>query len=146
MRRIIQATVVAALSLTCPRVPLQAQEGSSGPATVPVEQEPRHRPVFANGVLRVIRLEMPLHDTSLFHTHTHDNLTVRIAGESRTQTLGGEWGEAAIRPPGSVGTAEYVGRTAPAHRVQNVGSVPFLQIVVENLRTDGWSTPSLITT
>ena len=146
MRRISRAALFALLALMGQRTsgPF-AQEKPDTPAPVPVEREPRHRPVFANEALRVIRLAMPLNDTSLFHTHTHDNLTVRIAGESRNQTIGSDWGEAAKRPPGSVAVAEYVGRTAPAHRVQNVGTLPFLQIVVENLRSDGWSTPAPIT-
>ena len=143
--RLVTLTLLGVLSLPLPGGARAQKAGSSTePAPVPVEREPRHRPVFANDALRVIRLEMPLHDTSLFHTHTHDNLTVRIAGESRNQTIGAEWAEAATRPPGSVGVAEYVGRTAPAHRVQNVGTVPFLQMVVENLRSDGWSTPAPI--
>jgi quercetin dioxygenase-like cupin family protein len=140
MRRLIFAALLVLLAFTGrPVTGAQLQERLEPGAPVPVDREPRHRPVFANDALRVIRLEMPLNDTSLFHTHTHDNLTVRIAGESRAQTLGGEWGDAATRPPGSVGVAEYIGRTAPAHRVQNVGSVPFLQVVVENLRVGAWS-------
>lgn len=140
MRRVIHAALLVLLAFTSRSVTgIQAQERPDAGAPVPVDREPRHRPVFANEALRVIRLEMPLNDTSLFHTHTYDNLTVRIVGESRAQTLGGEWGEAAKRPPGSVGVAEYAGRTAPAHRVQNVGSVPFLQVVVENLRMGSWS-------
>jgi hypothetical protein len=54
------------------------QGGSIDPQAVPVEQEPRHRLVFANDYVRVLDAFLPPLYVSQNHTHTYDNVAVTI--------------------------------------------------------------------
>ncbi len=68
---------------------------------VPVHEEPRHRLVFDSPVARVLDIQIPPGDTTLFHTHSNPILYVNMSSsQTRSQTLGQEWsgGEAAARP------------------------------------------------
>ena len=85
---------------------------------VPVHEEPRHRLVFDSPVARVLDIQIPPGDTTLFHTHSNPILYVNMSSsQTRSQTLGQEWsgGDAAARPaprpPGGSGalTAEVPG-------------------------------------
>lgn len=70
--------------LTCTLIlllsaPLVAQQGSTfDPTAVPVEQEPRHRLVFANSAVRIIDAVFPPLYVSQYHTHAADNVAVTI--------------------------------------------------------------------
>ncbi|HUR34666.1 MAG TPA: hypothetical protein VM032_12775 [Vicinamibacterales bacterium] len=61
-------------------VPLgRAQQAPSiDPAAIPIEQEPRHRLVFANEFVRIIDALLPPLYVSQNHTHTYDNVAVTI--------------------------------------------------------------------
>jgi hypothetical protein len=97
--------------------PIGAQQPP--PVIVPVEREPQHRPVFQNDILAVLDVRFPPGYVSLFHTHSNDNVSVRIeTGPTRIDTL---------TTTGDVQTA-VLGRvvfnsaTPPyTHRVANVG-------------------------
>lgn len=65
------------------------------PAAVPIEQEPRHRLVFANEFVRIIDAMLPPLYVSQNHTHTLDNVSVTILpgvdgaqGQARTGFAG----------------------------------------------------------
>jgi hypothetical protein len=86
------ATAVAAA------VTLQARQEDQ---VVPVHEEPRHRLVFDSPVARVLDIQIPPGDTTLFHTHSNPILYVNMSSsQTRGQTLGQEWsgGDAAARP------------------------------------------------
>jgi hypothetical protein len=108
-------------------------------AQVPLDQEPRHHLEFANEWLRVLSPQIPAGDTTLEHLHTHDSVTICIHGsEVRAKQPGAEWGNAAAAcVPGRAGVTEYTG-AARSHTVQNVGSVLYYLVLVENLRESGW--------
>jgi hypothetical protein len=112
---------------------------TSGAEPVPVDQEPRHRIVFANADLRVLEVNVPAGDTTLEHRHDRDLVTVNIEnGPTRTREPGGEWGGTRTRDVGAVNITEYTGMSQ-AHAVQNVGARAYRLTGIENLRQGGWT-------
>jgi quercetin dioxygenase-like cupin family protein len=89
-------------------------------AVVPVEQEPQHRPVFRNEAVAVLDVRLPPGYVSLFHTHAHDNVSVRITtGPLRIDTLSG----AGTPQTAAVGRVVFNSASPPyTHRVANVGT------------------------
>ena len=114
---------------------------------VPVHQEPRHRMMFEAPGTRILDVQIPPGDTTLFHTHSDAILYVNISGSTmRNQTLGGEWngapaaGPAAAapfkvspsNPPGRMmSTTSYAERPL-THRVSNVGETLYRLIATTN--------------
>ena len=146
-----RATVVAGVVATTALFARQQDE-----KVVPVHEEPRHHMVLDNPVTRVLDIQIPPGDTTLFHTHSNPILYVNMASsQTRSQTLGQEWsgGDGAARPvaprpaqPTVVGVPPVVfGRmnsvtsyaTQPlTHRVNNIGTSVFRLIGIIN-RTEG---------
>ncbi len=87
---------------------------------VPVEQEPHHRLTFENPYVRVLNVDFPPGYVSLFHTHSLDNVGVRLTESvTRTDTLAAQ-GESQTFP---VGRIAFNSATPPyTHRVVNTGS------------------------
>jgi hypothetical protein len=118
-----------------------SQQGAT-PASnpVPIVEEPRHRPVFQNGMARVLDVRVPSGDTTGYHVHTAPSVGVVVEG-ARTwmQPWGGE--------PGKVDSAGATGelfdnwaRALPySHRVGNADTVAFHYVVGEWLETSGRS-------
>jgi hypothetical protein len=125
---------------------------------VPVHEEPRHHLVFEAPVTRILDVQIPAGDTTLFHTHSDPILYVSMSqSQTRSQTLGGEWsgGDAAQGARAQAGAASSA-PAAPAppprlgrmtsstsyakepltHRVNNVGQGLFRLIGILN-RTAG---------
>jgi hypothetical protein len=122
---------------------------------VPVHQEPRHRLVFDSPTTRILDVQIPPGDTTLFHTHSDPILYVPISSsQTRSQRLGSEWSspaEAARLPaiarPDNTVRAEAGGRpvgprmysvttyvTEPlTHRVNNIGKTLFRLIGIINM-------------
>jgi hypothetical protein len=117
-----------------------------GSVQVPIAEEPRHRPVFENAVVRVLDVNVLAGDVTLDHLHDHDVVTVSISGsETRTKAVDKPWGDIRpIRPPGGASVTDYADRPE-AHRVENVGTGLFRLIAVENLRRRGWSSGPAVT-
>jgi mannose-6-phosphate isomerase-like protein (cupin superfamily) len=89
----------------------------TGPKVVPVGEEPRHHVVFQNKYVRVIDAAIVPGDTTLFHTHSVDNVPVVIAGGNlRTEILGGKITESSVE----TGSAWFVPATY-THRISNIG-------------------------
>ncbi|MGB2644597.1 MAG: hypothetical protein WBG02_04555 [Candidatus Acidiferrum sp.] len=98
---------------------------------VPVEREPHHHFVFQNQYVRVLNVLFPVGETSLFHTHSNDNVSVSIRGDkTQSQPFGGEWTEAQDVKPGIVGFHKARGQ-AYTHRVRSAGELPFNVIDIE---------------
>lgn len=67
---------------------------------VPVHQEPRHRLVFDSPGTRILDVQIPPGDTTLFHTHSDAILYVTMStSQTRSQNLGAEWSGGATPPP-----------------------------------------------
>jgi beta-alanine degradation protein BauB len=98
---------------------------------VPVDKEPHHHFVFQNQYVRVLNVLFPVGETSLFHTHSNDNVGIPISGDkSQSQPAGGEWSEAQDVKPGAAGFRKARGQ-AYTHRVRSAGKLPFHVIDVE---------------
>ena len=92
------------------RVPVGVAQSEK---VVPVHEEPRHHLVFEAPVTRILDVQIPAGDTTLFHTHSDPILYVSMSqSQTRSQTLGAEWsgGDAAQGARAPAGAA-----SAPAH-------------------------------
>jgi quercetin dioxygenase-like cupin family protein len=98
---------------------------------VPVEQEPHHHIVLQNQYVRVLDVLFPVGETSLFHTHSNDNIGIPTSGDkSQSQPFGGEWSEAQDVKSGAAGFRKARGQ-AYTHRVRSAGKLPYHVIDVE---------------
>ena len=100
----------------------------------PVQDEPHHHWAFENQYVRVLDVRLLPGESTLLHTHSHDNIAVRLSETSaQTQDMGKDWEPASKVVPGEVSYRE--GAKAPyTHRVKNVGSAAFHVIDIEVLR------------
>jgi quercetin dioxygenase-like cupin family protein len=106
---------------------------SSG-ATIQVEQEPHHHVLFENQYVRVLDVQIPPGESLLFHTHSYDNLSVRISGGLiQNQMQGSDWPAATEVKPGAVVFAE-ASKKPYIHRVRNLGASPYHVVDVELLQ------------
>lgn len=100
---------------------------------VPVEQEPHHRWIFENQYVRVLDVVLAPSESTLFHTHSHDSIAVRLTdSQVQEQPAHGEWRPASKMIPGESRSMEGTKRPY-THRVKNVGNTPFHVIDVELL-------------
>jgi beta-alanine degradation protein BauB len=112
-------------------VPLLAASATGLTEPVPVEKEPHHHVVFQNQYVRVLNVLFPVGETSLFHTHSNDNIGIPISGDkSQSQPLGGQWSEAQDVKPGAAGFRKARGLPY-THRVRSAGKLPFHVVDVE---------------
>jgi quercetin dioxygenase-like cupin family protein len=114
-------------------VPVHAPGASAAALTepVPVDKEPHHHFVFQNQYVRVLDVLFPVGETSLFHTHSNDNIGIPISGDkTQSQPFGGEWSEVQDVKPGAAGFRKARGQ-AYTHRVRSAGKLPYHVIDVE---------------
>jgi hypothetical protein len=119
-----------------PSVSVDPPPGNASPLTPPVavQQEPHHHWIFENQYVRVLDVVLPPGETTLFHTHSHDNVALR-AGDARIEKQ--DWGKGWDRPSPVVrGEVTFtLGAKQPyTHRLKNVGSTPFHVIDIELLQ------------
>ena len=103
----------------------------SAQSPVPIEKEPRHRLKFENQYVRVFDVLIPAHETSLFHTHVHDGLSVRQTdARVRDEAVNGTFEDLTVKR----GAVSFGYRPSQlTHRVSNIDSTPFHNIFVEVL-------------
>jgi hypothetical protein len=112
-------------------VPRPSSAATALTEPVPVEKEPHHHNVLENQYVRVLDVLFPVGETSLFHTHSNDNIGIPISGDkTQSQPFGGEWSEAQDVNPGAAGFRKARGQ-AYTHRVRSAGKLPFHVIDVE---------------
>lgn len=114
-------------------VPVPSPSGTATALTEPVavEQEPHHHIVLQNQYVRVLDVLFPVGETSLFHTHSNDNVGIPISGDkTQSQPFGGEWSEVQDVKPGAAGFRKARGQSY-THRVRSAGKIPFHVIDVE---------------
>ncbi len=110
-------------------------------APVPVHAEPRHRMVWEAGSIRVLDVQVPPGDTSLYHVHDAPILYIPVAISSMdAQPLGGKWIGLGPTSPSRFSLTSTDSDTLYAvrpvtHRVANVGTLPFRLIAVINGRS-----------
>jgi quercetin dioxygenase-like cupin family protein len=117
---------------------------------VPVHQEPRHHLVFETAGTKILDVQIPPGDTTLFHTHSTPILYVTMStARTRSQTHGREWGgdgdaaavkamtvaEAPVvpgKPAGRNYSVTTYAKEPLTHRVNNVGVSLFRLIGITN--------------
>jgi quercetin dioxygenase-like cupin family protein len=114
--------------------PVAAASKAQGTETDPVavEQEPHHHIVFENQYVRVLDVVVNPGDTTLFHTHSLDNLAVQLSDAMiKRQYPGQPWVDAPAKE-GSVGF--NAGTQKPyTHRITNAGTSVFHVLDIEIL-------------
>jgi len=105
---------------------------ASQQSPVPAEEEPYHRLVLKNDSVMVLRVKLLPGETTLFHTHTHDRVTVDLSDTTITrQKLGEQESPAETTKPG--GVAALASNGPYIHRVHNTGNGVFEALDVELL-------------
>jgi quercetin dioxygenase-like cupin family protein len=106
-------------------------QSPQAPVIVPVNEEPHHRPVFANDVVAVLDVRFPPGYTTLFHRHTNDNVSVRIeTGPLRIDTLA----TTGAPQTAAVGRVVFNSATPPyTHRITNLGDTTVRIVDIEVL-------------
>lgn len=105
-----------------------------GPALqspVPVTSEPRHHLKLENEYVRVFDVNVPPGDTTLFHIHSNDYLSVSIGdAKLKAEVLGNAPADLVMKD----GEVRFTKATI-THRVTNAGPAPFRNITVEVLKS-----------
>jgi hypothetical protein len=122
----------ASLALVAALVAAWAWAGAEE-QVVPAREEPRHRPKLENQHVRVLDVEIPQGDATLFHEHSLDYPYVMVTGVTLLNQLPGkEPGEVKIQR-GLVGYYR-ASQGAYAHRFTNLGPGAFRAIGIELLQ------------
>lgn len=117
------------------------QQTATAPRVVPVGEEPRHHVRFENKYVRVIEAIFPAGDTTLFHTHSRDNVPIAIEPATLRTTLLGS--------SASTDSTVERGRTTWAaatytHEIKNLGQGKVHYIDAEIIAPSGMqSEPTL---
>jgi hypothetical protein len=90
---------------------------------VPVEQEPAHRLVLQNAIVRVFDVWLSPGADSLWHVHRHDGISVRLADATVADQPADVQAETLRLHRGAL--AFGAAPAARTHRVHNVGETPF---------------------
>jgi quercetin dioxygenase-like cupin family protein len=138
-RRILPAIAVLLAGLSTPSAdnPAHAQAmDAKEDDWVMVWKEPRHRLVFEKDNIRIISVNIPVGDTSMFHLHDRPTLYVAINGSAmQNQNRGSEWDEpnpGNTRTPGEILYREDYLAKPLNHRVKNIGDQPFRLVGILN--------------
>ena len=141
----MQAVLLLGLS-TCAPAPSSAPVPAES-RVVPVEREPRHRPVFQNDLVRILDVRVSPGDTTAYHVHAHRLIGVALL-DARTwfQSLGAQ-----PDPPVMPRAVPYLfdnwaGPLPYTHRGANVDSVPLHYLVAEQLAPSPTDAPALADT
>ena len=124
MRRVFQIAIFACSLLS-------SVVSGIGQASVPIEKEPKHRLKFENEFVRLFDVLIPVGQTTKYHIHLYDGISVRVSNaQIIDEAIGGE------RKPFDIkyGMASFGARSSPeTHRVVNSGKTDFRNIFIELL-------------
>jgi hypothetical protein len=116
-----------------PQVSAQETMAAVAPAEVPIAQEPHHHLVFQNAFVNVYEVEVASGYATLMHQHDYDNLFVVFGEADLTNAVAGENPTRLHLPDLGV----HFAREPYAHLIANNGKLPFRNITVELLQTQG---------
>ncbi|HEY6293337.1 MAG TPA: cupin domain-containing protein [Terriglobia bacterium] len=106
---------------------------AAGQAPVPVEQEPHHHVLLKNQFVEVIHVILPAGESTLFHTHSGDRVSVALTSTTlASQELDEPEGKPGPTHPGAVAAIASAGPYT--HRIRNLGPATFEVVDVEFLR------------
>jgi quercetin dioxygenase-like cupin family protein len=123
---IVELKIASALGKPAERPP--------SPAPLDYLADRRHTWLFENQYVRVFEVRIPAGETTDFHRHAYDSVTVRISGGAiAVQRQGEEWGPATPIEAGSV-VVDADSKNPYVHRVRNEGTAEYRAILVQLLR------------
>jgi hypothetical protein len=99
------------------------------PGAVLAKHEPHHHLAYEDGVLRVLRVRVPAHDTTLLHEHDPDYFWIALGASEVVNARPG-------MPDATIASSDlsiHYTRGNFAHVARNPGGVPFDNITVELL-------------
>jgi quercetin dioxygenase-like cupin family protein len=97
---------------------------------VPVEDEPHHHTILKNDSVVVLRVKLLPGESTLYHTHSRDRMSVYLLDAAIAEQKPGELeGKPSPRKPGDV--AATTTNELFTHRVHNVGGADFEVLDVE---------------
>ena len=97
--------------------------GAQSPTPVPVQDEPRHKPVLRNAQVMVLRIQIPPGDESLMHTHENDAVHITVQGSDiRETTPRGWWASNHAASADGLTYFSALGAKAYTHQIRNTGS------------------------
>lgn len=99
------------------------------PGAVLAKHEPHHHLAFEDATIRVLRVRVPAHDTTLLHEHDPDYFWIALGASSVVNAKLGS-------PDATIASANLSVHYTPghfAHVARNPGDVPFDNITVELL-------------
>jgi hypothetical protein len=115
------------------QVSAQEIKAALAPSGVPIAQEPHHQLVLQNPFVNVYEIEVASGYATLMHQHDHDNLFVVFGEADVTSAVAGENPTRLHLPDLGIQFA----REPYAHLIANNGKLPFRNIMVELLQTQG---------
>jgi hypothetical protein len=121
------------LAETAPEAAAQNTTVTAALPGVPIAQEPHHHLVFQNPFVNVYEIEVQPGEATLMHQHYRDNLFVVFGDSDLTNTVAGEKPTKLILSDLGI----HFAREPYAHIIANDGKLPFRNITVEFLRTQG---------
>jgi hypothetical protein len=96
-----------------------------GPA-VPMEKAPFHQPVFKNEWVTVLKIDVPPHRNTGFHTHTMDSVSVNIEAANMANTMPGEpQTSPRLSRRGQANFTAWSKQPPRTHKASNMGETPF---------------------
>jgi len=118
----LMATLCAAVAGLLSQVATAQEEVHA----VPIEKAPFHLPVFKNEYVTVLKIDVPPHRNTGFHTHTTDSVSVNIEAADMANQLPGE----KQTPPqhskrGQPNFTAYTNQPPRTHKASNMGEAPF---------------------
>jgi hypothetical protein len=121
-----------------------ASAASAQPRAVLAKAEPHHHPVYEDATMRVLRVRVPAHDSTLLHQHDPDYFWIALGPSTIVNAKPGV-ADATIT---SQNLSIHYTPGKFAHVARNPGTVPFDNITVELLKpqSDLKSLCSLVTT
>lgn len=117
MKLLNYAALLGLFILSCGTV------GAQSPAPIPVQDEPRHKPVLRNTQVMVLRIQVPPGDESLMHTHENDAVHITVQGSDiRETTPRGWWASNHAASPDGLTYFSALGGTPYTHKIRNTGT------------------------
>jgi hypothetical protein len=125
MRQLLEAAFIVCVVAFAPNALAQDEA-----PPVPVDKVSYHVPVFRNDDVTVLRVYIPGKRSAGYHIHSNDQISVLIEETDQySQVLGEQPTPPRRTPRGNVGFTAY-SKKAITHRVNNVGTTAFHNIVI----------------
>lgn len=124
-RRFVTPVFLLAAALAAPSL----ARSQSIPGAVLAQREPHHHLVYEDSTIRVLRVRVPAHDTTLLHEHDPDYFWVALGASTLVNVRAGV-PDATVTSPD---LAVHYSFGKFAHIARNPGAAPFDNITVELL-------------